>query len=65
MFGYTGTYKGERVSVMGSGMGVASIGIYSYELFAFFGVEKIIRIGTCGAYDKDMKVGTVIIADKA
>ncbi|HJB04664.1 MAG TPA: purine nucleoside phosphorylase DeoD-type, partial [Candidatus Merdibacter merdigallinarum] len=50
MFGYTGTYKGTRISVMGSGMGMASIGIYSYELFKFYGVENIIRIGSAGAY---------------
>ena len=50
MFGYTGTYKGKKISVMGSGMGMPSIGIYSYELFAFYNVERIIRIGSCGAY---------------
>lgn len=65
MFGYTGTYKGKKVTVMGSGMGVASIGIYSYELFAFFGVENIIRIGTCGAYDAKVPVGKVMIAKNA
>ncbi len=65
MFGYTGTYKGKKVSVMGSGMGVASAGIYSYELFAFFGVENIIRIGTAGAYNPNLEVGTVIMGDKA
>ena len=48
MFGYTGTYKGKEVSVMGAGMGMPSIGIYSYELFHFYGVENIIRIGTAG-----------------
>ena len=47
--GYTGTYKGKRVSVMASGMGIPSIGIYSYELFNFYGVENIIRIGSAGA----------------
>jgi len=51
MFGYTGTFEGKLVSVMGSGMGVPSIGIYSYELFKFFGVENIIRIGTTGSYN--------------
>lgn len=50
MFGYTGTYKGKKVSVMGSGMGIPSIGIYSYELYKFYGVETIIRIGSTGAY---------------
>ncbi|MCY1026883.1 purine-nucleoside phosphorylase, partial [Mammaliicoccus sciuri] len=49
MLGYTGTYKGKEVSVMGSGMGIASIGIYSYELYNFFDVDTIIRIGSCGA----------------
>ena len=49
MNGYTGYYKGNRVSVMGSGMGMPSIGIYSYELFAFYGVEAIIRIGSAGS----------------
>lgn len=53
MFGYTGTYKGKKVSVMGSGMGIPSIGIYSYELFKFYGVETIIRIGSTGAYTDD------------
>ena len=48
MLGFTGTYKGHRVSVMGSGMGMPSMGIYSYELFAFYGVETIVRIGTTG-----------------
>lgn len=65
MFGYTGTYKGRRISVMGSGMGMPSIGIYSYELFAFFGVEKIIRIGTCGSYSPDLKVYDVIVVKDA
>ena len=54
MFGYTGTYKGKKVSVMGSGMGMPSIGIYSYELFAFYGVENIIRIGSCGSYQENI-----------
>lgn len=65
MFGYTGYYKGKRVSVMGSGMGMPSIGIYSYELYAFYGVEKIIRIGTCGAYAPECKVFDLIIAQGA
>ena len=50
MLGFTGTYKGKEVSVMGSGMGMPSIGIYSYELYKFYGVENIIRIGSAGAY---------------
>ncbi len=49
MFGYTGTYKGKAISVMGSGMGMPSIGIYSYELYKFFDVQNIVRIGSCGA----------------
>ena len=61
MFGYTGTYKGKRVSVMGTGMGVPSIGIYSYELIHFFGVKNLIRIGSCGAFQKDLKLYDVII----
>jgi purine-nucleoside phosphorylase len=49
MYGYTGTYKGKRISVMGSGMGIPSISIYATELYKFYGVENIIRIGSCGA----------------
>ncbi|MBQ5950756.1 MAG: purine-nucleoside phosphorylase [Lachnospiraceae bacterium] len=63
--GYTGTYKGKRVSVMASGMGMPSIGIYSYELFAFFGVETIIRVGSCGSFDKDLHVRDIILAQAA
>lgn len=63
IFGYTGTYKGQRISVMGSGMGMPSIGIYSYELFAFYGVENIIRIGSCGAYSPDLKIYDVILVE--
>ena len=62
MFGYTGTYKGKRVSVQGSGMGVPSISIYANELFNDYGVQKLIRVGTCGAIQKDVKVRDVIIA---
>lgn len=65
MFGYTGTYKGKRVSVMGSGMGMPSIGIYSYELYAEYGVENIIRVGSAGSYAKDLNVYDVIIVDQA
>jgi len=60
MLGYTGYYKGKRVSVQGSGMGVPSIGIYSYELFNFYGVERIIRIGTAGALDISLNVGDIV-----
>ena len=58
--GYTGEWKGKRVSVMASGMGMPSIGIYSYELFKFFGVENIMRIGSAGAMHKDVKVRDII-----
>lgn len=59
--GYTGTYKGKRVSVMASGMGMPSIGIYSYELFKFFGVNNIIRIGSAGALKEDIHVRDIVI----
>ena len=59
--GYTGTYEGTRVSVMASGMGIPSIGIYSYELYNFFGVENIIRIGSAGAMQPDVKIRDIII----
>jgi len=58
--GYTGSYKGCPVSVMASGMGMPSMGIYSYELFNFYGVDHIIRVGTAGAINKDLKVRTVV-----
>ncbi len=61
MFGYTGTYKGKRVSVMGSGMGVPSISIYATELYKDYGVEKIIRIGSCGAVRNDIKIRDIIV----
>ncbi|MBR2552947.1 MAG: purine nucleoside phosphorylase DeoD-type, partial [Erysipelotrichaceae bacterium] len=60
MFGYTGTYEGKRVSVMGSGMGMPSIGIYSYELYTQYGVESIIRVGSCGSMNKDLKIYDVL-----
>ena len=59
--GYTGTYKGKRVSVMASGMGMPSMGIYSYELFKFFGVNNIIRVGSAGALQTDIRVRDVVI----
>lgn len=62
MFGYTGTWKGKPVTVMGSGMGAPSMGIYSYELFAFYGVERIVRIGTCGGLTEDIDVGDLVFA---
>lgn len=61
MLGYTGTYKGKPVSVMGSGMGCPSMGIYSYELFNFYGVERIIRIGSAGAIDPELHIGDIVI----
>ena len=65
MFGYTGTYKGKEVSVMGSGMGIPSIGIYSYELYNFFDVDTIIRIGSCGALQDNVNLYDIIIAQGA
>ena len=65
MFGYTGTYKGKRVSVQGTGMGVPSISIYTTELMAEYDVQKLIRVGTCGAIQKDVKVRDVILAQSA
>lgn len=61
MFGYTGTYKGKPVSVLGSGMGVPSMSIYATELVKFYGVKNIIRIGSCGALPLDVKVRDVVI----
>lgn len=60
--GYTGTYKGKRVSVMASGMGMPAIGIYSHELFNFYDVKNIIRIGSAGGLNPEMKVGDILIA---
>ncbi|NJP36532.1 purine-nucleoside phosphorylase [Alkalicoccus luteus] len=65
MYGYTGTYKGERVSVQGTGMGVPSISIYAHELINSYDVKKLIRVGTCGAIQKDVNVRDVIIAMSA
>ncbi|MDO4272568.1 MAG: purine-nucleoside phosphorylase [Eubacteriales bacterium] len=62
IFGYTGTYKGKEVSVMASGMGMPSIGIYSYELYHFYDVDQIIRIGSAGALQDDVNVMDVVIA---
>ena len=61
MFGYTGTYKGQPVSVMGSGMGMPSIGIYSYELFNFYGVDNIVRIGSAGGLAPEVKLRDIVI----
>lgn len=65
VFGYTGTYKGRSISVIASGMGMPSIGIYSYELYKFYEVENIIRIGSCGAYTDELDLYDVILADSA
>lgn len=65
MFGYTGKYKDKTVSVMGSGMGMPSIGIYSYELYTKYGVQNIIRIGSAGSYCEQAKIFDVILADCA
>lgn len=65
MFGYTGTYKGKRISVQGTGMGVPSISIYVTELMQEYDVKKLIRVGTCGSIHKDVKVRDVIIAQSA
>ena len=62
MYAYTGKYKGKTITVMASGMGMPSMGIYSYELFKFYNVENIIRIGSCGAYDPNLKLFDVILA---
>ena len=61
MFGYTGTYKGKEISVMGGGMGMPSIGIYSYELFNFYDVYQVIRIGSAGAFQDNIKLMDVVI----
>ena len=63
MLGYTGTYKGTKVTVMGSGMGMPSMSIYAFELFKYFNVEKIIRIGTCGGLVPEIDVPEVILAN--
>ncbi len=65
MFAYTGTYKGKKVTVMGSGMGMPSIGIYSYELYKFYDVENIIRVGSAGAYVADLNLFDIVIATEA
>lgn len=65
MLGFTGTYKGKTISVMGSGMGMPSIGIYSFELYKFYDVENIVRIGSCGAYTADLNLYDVLLVDRA
>ncbi|MBQ9658597.1 MAG: purine-nucleoside phosphorylase [Clostridia bacterium] len=63
MYAYTGKYKGKEISVMAHGMGMPSIGIYAYELYKFYGVENIIRIGSCGAYLPDLKLFDIILTE--
>ena len=65
MYAYTGKYKGKEITVMGSGMGMASIGIYCYELYNFYNVETIIRIGTCGAFDESIEILDVLLVNGA
>ena len=65
MLAYTGTYKGKEITVFSSGMGMPSMGIYSYELFKFYDVEKIIRIGSCGAYNEKLNLFDTILVDKS
>ena len=62
MYCYTGTYKGKKVSVAGSGMGIPSMGIYSYELYHEYDVETIIRVGTAGSYKANINAGDIVIA---
>lgn len=64
MLAYTGKYKGKDISVMGHGMGIPSIGIYSYELYKFYNVETIIRMGSCGGYVEDLNLKDIILVDK-
>ena len=65
MYAYTGTYKGVEVTLMAHGMGMPSAGIYVYELFKYYNVEKIIRIGTCGAYSENLNLLDIILVDKS
>ena len=65
MNAYTGEYKGKTITVMAHGMGIPSIGIYAYELYNFYDVERIIRVGSCGSYNKDIHVRDIILVDKA
>lgn len=63
MYAYTGTYKGKELSVMAHGMGMPSVGIYSYELYKFYDVENIIRIGSCGAYKPELKLFDIVLSE--
>ena len=64
MLAYTGTYKGKEITVFASGMGMPSIGIYCYELYKFYNVDTIIRIGSCGAYTEDLNIFDTILIDR-
>ena len=63
MYAYTGTYKGKEITIMAHGMGMPSIGIYCYELYKIYGVENIIRIGSCGAYKPELKLFDIILSE--
>lgn len=63
VYAYTGNYKGKKITVMASGMGMPSMGIYSYELYKFYDVETIIRIGSCGAYSKDLNLFDIVLSE--
>ncbi|MCX7842083.1 MAG: purine-nucleoside phosphorylase [Clostridia bacterium] len=65
MLGYTGTYKGKKVSVMGTGMGMPSMGIYSYELIHFYGVKNLIRVGSCGSLQESVNVRDIVVGMSA
>ena len=64
MYAYTGTYQGKELTIMASGMGIPSMGIYSYELYKFYEVENIIRIGSCGTYQPELKLFDIILSEK-
>lgn len=64
IYAYTGEYKGKRITVMASGMGMPSMGIYAFELYKFYDVDTIIRIGSCGAYDANLKLFDIILSEK-
>ena len=64
MYAYTGTYQGKKITIMASGMGMPSMGIYSYELYKFYHVENIIRIGSCGAYKPELQLFDIILSEK-
>ncbi len=65
IYAYTGKYKGKEITVMASGMGMPSMGIYSYELYKFYGVENIIRIGSCGAYKEDLNLLDIVLVENS